>query len=117
MTHEQFEQLILLLAKIANFQYTLTDAADWPLLVALAGVIALCLGSIIGLLVYIHKDLKLTIKEKAGEWKEGLDKEEKERKEAVQLCWDGWREEKDNLWTEMEKCQADCCPRGNGNKG
>ena len=116
MNHEQFEQLLLLLAKIANFQYTLTDAADWPLLVALAGVITICLGSIIGLLVYIHKDLKMTIKESRCEWKNALSKEIEDRKEAVQICLDGWKDEKDNLWTEMEKCQSDCCPRGNGGK-
>lgn len=44
MTTDQFNQLLIVLQKIADKQYTLTGAADWPMLVAMAGLVSVLIG-------------------------------------------------------------------------
>lgn len=44
MTTEQFTQLLIILQKIADKSYTLTGAADWPMLVAMGGMLVLLIG-------------------------------------------------------------------------
>lgn len=44
MTPDQFQQLLSVLQKIADKQYTLTGAADWPMLVAMGGLITGLIG-------------------------------------------------------------------------
>lgn len=97
MTPEQFTQLMALLKEllITSRTYTLTGAADWPVL-AVA-----CIG-LVGLLVYIWGDLKTTITGNRTEQKKELEKEEAERKR-----------QDDMIWAAMRTCQEDCCPRRN----
>lgn len=45
MTPDQFQQLLLVLQKIADKPYTLTGAADWPMLMALGAMISALIGA------------------------------------------------------------------------
>ena len=89
MTSEQFAQL---LKAISDRPYTLTGAADWPLLVVL-GV------GLVGLIGLMWNDLKDTIRNHRGEWQIALNQYKEEHKQ-----------EHDHIWTSMEKCKDDCCP-------
>lgn len=40
MAPEQFQQLLVVLQKIADKPYTLTGAADWPMLMAMGGMVS-----------------------------------------------------------------------------
>ena len=82
MTPEQFTQLLALIDKIANHQFTIAGAADWPILATLGS------GFFI-VLAFMWRDLKATIKEGKSEWKGETEK----------------------LWQAMSDCQHDCCPR------
>lgn len=44
LTQEQFQQLLIVLRQIADKQFTITQAADWPMLVAMGGMLAVLLG-------------------------------------------------------------------------
>jgi hypothetical protein len=96
MTPEQFKQLLDLLEKMANRTYTLTGAADYPILVV-------CCSVFIGFVAFIWMDLKNTIKENKGEWREELDKHRDENDKGHDL-----------LWSAMKDCKADCCPARRG---
>lgn len=87
MNAEQVNQLLNLLAKIAENiskpqPYTITGAADWPLLLVLGFVL-------VGLIGWMWKDLKDAMRENKAE-----------RTKAI-----------DDIWNEMERCQHECCPR------
>ena len=82
MTDQQFSELLAILRQIASQQYTITGAADWPILVALGGVI-------LGLIAFMWVDLKSTIKGDKNDLSKDID----------------------NLWQAHRDCQAECCPR------
>jgi hypothetical protein len=44
MTPDQFNQLLQVLERIASKQYTITGAADWPILLVLGGLLVSVLG-------------------------------------------------------------------------
>lgn len=81
------QQLIAAIEKLgkgiqtaATQRYTLTGAADWPILVIAAGVV-------LGLLAIMWADLKTTIKDHRGEWRQEL------------------KAEADLIWAEIRRLQ------------
>ena len=98
MNPEQFSQLLRLLEKIVSQQYTLTGAADWPILVIVGAAFSAVLG-------FMWRDLRTVIKDNRSEWKVEL---EKYKAENVK--------EHDNLWKAHYDCQHECCPRRKENQ-
>jgi hypothetical protein len=93
MDNTQFEKLLDLLEDLSTRQWTLTSATDWPLLIVIGSLL-------VGVLVFIWADLKATIREHRGEWREELDRHKVESERAVA-----------QVWTAIKDCQSDCCPR------
>lgn len=88
MTAEQVEQTLKLLQRIAETlsgTYTITGAADWPILAALAAVI-------LGLIALMWRDLKATIRDKDDIIRRDLEHEVTERKRQDDLLWSGMRD-------------------------
>jgi hypothetical protein len=94
MTDSQFTIMIEILRKIADRQFTISGAADWPLLVALATIIC---AIIVGGGSLFWRDVKSNIREV----KDALEKMSRCDKAA-----------RDELWEEIKACQDECCPRG-----
>ena len=65
MTPDQFTQLLAVLTKLSERSYTLTGAADWPILATMAGLLIAVIG-------WMWVDLKATIREGRQEWKTEL---------------------------------------------
>ena len=84
MSPEQVQQIIAALKDIASGPkgYTLTGAADWPLLVIVGAGLVVLLGM-------MWADLRANIKDNRTEWKS----------------------EVNTIWAAMKDCQDDCCPR------
>lgn len=82
MTPDQFKELLQVLERIASKQYTITGAADWPILLVLGGLLVSVLG-------FMWHDLR-------GQLKDHKDDNEKDI---------------DLLWEEHRRCQKECCPR------
>lgn len=104
MTPEQTAKLLELLSKIADALsvpkvYTLTGAADWPLLIVVSGIIALMIAMIGGLIKYMWVDLRIGLRDNKVEWKAVITELKQEEKE-----------EHDLLWSAIRDCQSDCCP-------
>lgn len=93
MTPDQFAQLMTLLEKIVSRQYTITGAADWPILVAI-GAVLISMGA------FMWVDLKNTIKDNRGESRDELKKH-----------IDDDEKDHEKLWKAFSDCQSDCCPR------
>ena len=91
MTPDQFNQLLALLAKLADKSYTLTSAQDWPILATMAGLLIAVIG-------WMWVDLKATIREGRQEWKTELTTFKTEHAVEHQRIWDAHRD-----------CQLDCC--------
>lgn len=89
MTPEQFTQL---LSAIADRPYTLTGAADWPLLVVLGIGYA-------GLVGVMWHDLKQAFRDGRTE---------------AQICLEQYRKdhakEHERIELAMRECQEECCP-------
>lgn len=90
MTPDQINQLLMSLDKISENmgsmvgqQYTLTGAADWPILVALGGLIT-------ALVAFMWVDLRSTIREHRSEQKNAMEKE-------INI-----------VWGEMRRMQREC---------
>lgn len=82
MTPDQFKELLQVLERIASKQYTITGAADWPILLVLGGLLVSVLG-------FMWHDLR-------GQLKDHKDDNEKDI---------------DLLWDQQRRCQEACCPR------
>lgn len=96
MNPEQISQLLNLLERIAARNYTLTGAADWPILVAVGGLL-------IGIIGMMWADLRTSIKESRREWQEAMKEHRVENEKNSNI-----------LWEALRHCQDDCCPpRGN----
>ena len=95
MTPEQLERIVHALEKLAtkNQPYTITGAADWPILVALGFILVSLIG-------FMWRDLRGYIKDNRSDWKEALTEHKSESKK-----------ENDIIWAAMRDCQSDCCPR------
>jgi len=83
MTEENIARLINAIESIANKQYTISGAADWPMLIAIGSVLLTVIG-------FMWIDLR-------GKLTEG-------RTDT--------RKELDTIWQAMKDCQSECCPRG-----
>lgn len=89
----QFRVLVALLEKLLNRQFTLTSAADWPLLVVVG-------TALVGLIVFMWVDLRTIVKDNRQDaMKEISDVKVHAEKEI------------DDLWRAMKDCQNECCPR------
>lgn len=93
MTTEQFAKLIEAISQLSSKSYTLTSAADWPILVTVGGIL-------FTMIVMMWTDLKNTIKDHRGEWQHAIDRHTAENEKEIKIIWDAMRE-----------CQSDCCPR------
>ena len=85
MDPAQINKIVSALEKIASAPsavYTITGAADWPLLVVLG-------GAVVALICFMWADLRSTMKENRTDAKTDID----------------------TLWKAMRECQDDCCPR------
>lgn len=105
---DQLPQLIEALTKVTqslehvNTGYTITDAKDWPLLIALGGT----MGTIIvGLIALMWTDLK-----------SALSGHKMDNEKAIDLLWAEARRLNDKLeaqedWVviEMKECKTKCC--------
>jgi len=92
MTPEQFARLLDLLEQMGERQYTITGAADWPILVTIGGILIAAIG-------FMWIDLKSTIKENRGEWRDELEKHRVENEKGHDL-----------IWQSIKDCKDDCCP-------
>lgn len=108
MNQQQIDQLLALLSEIAKSistqrEYTLTGAADWPMLVILFGffgALLMAAGSFAWLDIRSKIDCAFSASTKVAEDSKG---ELKEYKTEVQREIDG-------IWHEIERCQSECCP-------
>lgn len=91
MTPDQFHQLLAALVKLAERPYTLTSAADWPILATMAGLLIAVIG-------WMWIDLKNTIKEGRRESKDELGDFKLEHEK-----------EHSRIWQAHRDCQIDCC--------
>ncbi|MDD3814445.1 MAG: hypothetical protein PHZ02_07340 [Desulfocapsaceae bacterium] len=92
MNTDQFNQLLLLLGKIADKQYTITGATDWPMVYVLGGIFVIVFGG-------MWVDLRGTIKNNKDEWKSALIAHEQAEEKQF-----------DHVWRSQRDCQSDCCP-------
>lgn len=99
MTPDQIAKLLEVLERIASRQYTLTGASDWPILMAVGGVLVALIG-------LMWSDLRSSIKEYRTDWKSELAVHKRESKEELDL-----------VWSALRDCQNDCCPRGAASRG
>lgn len=93
MTPEQFQKLLELIERLISKQYTITGAADWPIIVVLG-------GGLVALIVYMWIDLRSVVKDNRADWRSEL----AEHKQANE-------KEFDLLWKAQHDCQSECCPR------
>ena len=103
MTSEQIAQLLKLIERIADRPFTITQAADWPMVVIFLTVFCACIGLFwrdVGMRIDAVKEIVKETKATDCREHEAL---KKEFERGDQLIWDA-----------MKDCQADCCPRGGG---
>jgi hypothetical protein len=93
MSPDQFVQLLTVINRLTGQQYTITGAADWPILAAIGGILLLAIAA-------MWADLKATIKEYRTEWRSELSAVKSENDKDHDIIWDAIRD-----------CQNDCCPR------
>lgn len=86
MTPEQWTQFMTVLVKIADKRQAITEASDWAMLVAMFSILAIVAMGLLGIMWH---DLRSSF----GEFKKCA------------------KEEHDDIWTEMDKCKLDCCPK------
>lgn len=91
MTPEQFGQLLRFLEKIADRQFTITQATDWPMLYVFMGMFIIIVG-------LFWRDLGRRFDLLSCALKDFKADDNKAH---------------DSIWQAMSDCQADCCPRGN----
>lgn len=85
MDHDQFEQLLDVIQEFAtkSSSYTITGAQDWPMVLAMGGVLMIVLGAM---------------------WADLSNKLVSNKNENAKQV--------DMLWEALRECQDDCCPRG-----
>lgn len=88
LSASQFDQLLTVLKSLApSNHYTITGAADWPMVIVLCGVFG---SVIVGLICFMWHDL--------GRRFDGYEAANEKMHES--------------LWNAQKDCQDDCCPRG-----
>lgn len=83
MSPEQFNIFMSLLERLANRSYTLTDAADWPVLIVVG-------TALVGLICFMWLDLRSVVKDNKIEAKKDIE----------------------TLWNALRTCQNNGCPNG-----
>ncbi len=96
-TPSQFAELLTKLLeaieRIADQQYTITGAADWP-------IAAFIVGAMATLLCFMWRDLRSAIRDNREAGKDDVSALKAENSKAH-----------DDIWAEIHNCQNDCCPR------
>ena len=93
MTAEQFSQLLSVLKQLADKQYTISGATDWPMLLAVGALLMAAVAA-------MWADLRSKLTEHRGM-----------AVEALQELKTSNNEEHNKIWAAMRDCQDDCCPR------
>ena len=113
---DEIQQLVSALKTLAESmnhlgadKYTITGAADWPILMVMGGALVAIIG-------FMWVDLRATIKDHRGEWESHLNRHCQDDKEALNLLWAETRDirgeiEKQTSKIEqaMKECQGKCC--------
>lgn len=89
MTQDQVLLLLKLLEKIADRQFTITQATDWPLIVVFASIM-------VSMVVFFRQDLK---------------RQFDDIKEIIKTTKNEDEKQHDLIWAEIRSCQEECCPR------
>ena len=97
MSQEQIDALIRALSGISSSlskrDYTITGAADWPILLILGGLI-------LSLVAFMWRDLRTVWNDSRTDWREKILEHKIENDKNFDLIWAAHRD-----------CQNDCCPR------
>lgn len=96
MNVNQFSQLLTLLNQLVSNKYTITGAADWPILVIVGGSL---IGVLIALIGMMWSDLRTTMKDHKGDWQVALTKHEIADSKELE-----------KLWSAMQHYQEECYP-------
>jgi len=111
MNPEQFAKLLSLLEKLVSHQYTITGAADWPILASIGGVFIAVLG-------FMWRDVRASIdkigtaiKESRNESKSEVELIKAEIRVDIDRVKADNEKAHDLLWAAHRDCQHECCPR------
>lgn len=103
-SQEQFTQLLAALKGMGPQQYTITGAADWPMLLVIGGML-------VGAVAMMWADLRsklsthqTDLRAELADLKTTNAKEHDDMKKAN-------TKSNDDIWAAMRDCQDDCCPR------
>jgi hypothetical protein len=101
---DQLDKLIEILAKVADglehsnlSKYTITGAADWPILLFMGGILLAVIG-------FMWRDLRSTITDHRTDNKNALDSHTRDNKEAIDMLWNECR----SIRVEMGACKEKC---------
>lgn len=105
MSPEQIERIVHALERLASRgqTYTITGAADWPILAAIGGILIM-------IIAFMWRDLRGTIRDNRLDWKESMAMIRSEWQDALREHKAEGKKENDILWGAMRDCQSDCCP-------
>lgn len=105
MTPDQFEKLLSVLERVSVKQpYTITGAADWPLLLVLGGLI-------VAVIAFMWRDLKAGYAADKAERQREFTMHKDESREQLSEHKQENKEQFDYVWTAIRDCQHECCPR------
>lgn len=106
MSPQQFELLIATLEKLSNRlgTYTITGAADWPILAPVAGLM-------VAMIAYMWHDLKATLKTDRDTWRVTMAEQRLELERVETRCRIEAEKGDDKIWTAIRHCQEDCCKK------
>ena len=76
-----------------SHSYTITGAADWPILMVAGGLI-------VAMVAFMWRDLRSLLKENKVEWQKALADHKIDNEKEI-----------NNLWSAMRDCKDDCCSR------
>jgi len=88
MNPMQFSEFIEVLERLLARQYTITGAADWPLLLTIGGVLGAVLMMLIAIIGFMWRDIRAVVKDNRGEWREELMRLEAKNEDAHKDLWD-----------------------------
>lgn len=108
-TQQIADALQAIAAKLTPPTYTITGAADWPILLALGGVVSFLLVVLIAVVGFMWKGLESSLKE----WRKEM---RGEMKEQINLLWvetrkitADFQKADAGIHQEMKECKEKCC--------